>query len=62
MYQLYYPPQKGYDQGNWRDSFVLWDDEKQEYLLILGTRKDRDKRKQTGQQKFMFVGRNLRIA
>lgn len=42
------PPQEGYDKRNWRDPFVLWDEEKEEYLLILGARKGEDKRKQTG--------------
>ena len=28
--------------------FVLWDEEREEYLLILGARKGEDKRKQTG--------------
>jgi beta-fructofuranosidase len=32
-------PQKGYDKNDWRDPFVLWDEEHQEYLLILGGRK-----------------------
>ncbi|BDP77678.1 hypothetical protein EfmAA242_19060 [Enterococcus faecium] len=32
-------PQEGYDIRNWRDPFVVWDDEKEEYLLILGARK-----------------------
>ena len=32
------PPQPGYDPDDWRDPFVLWDEEKQHYLLILGTR------------------------
>lgn len=41
-------PQDGYDKRNWRDPFVLWDEKKQEYLLILGARKGEDKRKQTG--------------
>ena len=42
------PPQEGYDKRNWRDPFVLWDEERKEYLLILGARKGEDKRKQTG--------------
>lgn len=37
------PPQPGYDANDWRDPFVLWDDEKQEYLLVLGTRKNNGK-------------------
>jgi beta-fructofuranosidase len=41
-------PQPGYDIRNWRDPSVIWDEKKQEYLLILGARKGRDKRKQTG--------------
>ena len=32
------PPQEGYDDRNWRDPFVLWDEENEEYMLILGTR------------------------
>ena len=36
------------DKRNWRDPFVLWDEEREEYLLILGARKGEDKRKQTG--------------
>ena len=39
------PPQEGYDKRNWRDPFVLWDEEREEYLLILGARKGEDKRK-----------------
>ena len=46
--QLEIPPQEGYDKRNWRDPFVLWDEEREEYLLILGARKGEDKRKQTG--------------
>lgn len=42
------PPQKGYDRRNWRDPFVLWDEDKGEYMLILGARKGEDKKKQTG--------------
>lgn len=53
------PPQEGYDQGNWRDPFVLWDDEKQEYLLILGARKGKDKRKQTGRL-VQFTSKDLK--
>ncbi|BBM18409.1 hypothetical protein G15_2074 [Enterococcus avium] len=41
-------PQEGYDIRNWRDPFVVWDDEKEEYLLILGARKGQDKHLQTG--------------
>lgn len=42
------PPQDGYDKRNWRDPYVLWDEERQEYLLILGARKGEDKREETG--------------
>ncbi|WP_072344133.1 glycoside hydrolase family protein [Actinomyces urinae] len=37
------PPQPGYDPDNWRDPFVLWDEENQNYLMILGARKDGEK-------------------
>ncbi|BDR59839.1 family 43 glycosylhydrolase [Lactobacillus xylocopicola] len=41
-------PQPGYDIRNWRDPSVIWDERKQEYLLILGARKGKDKHKLTG--------------
>lgn len=37
--KLTFTPQKGYDKNDWRDPFVLWNEEKKEYLLILGARK-----------------------
>lgn len=37
--KLLFTPQPGYDQDDWRDPFVLWNEDKQEYLLILGARK-----------------------
>ena len=42
------PPQEGYDDRNWRDPFVLWDEENEEYMLILGTRVGEDKHLMTG--------------
>lgn len=33
------PPQPGYDPNDWRDPFVLWDEEAHQYLMILGGRK-----------------------
>lgn len=41
-------PQPGYDNRNWRDPYVIWDDDNEEYLLILGSRTAGDKRQQTG--------------
>lgn len=41
-------PQPGYDDRNWRDPAVIWDEENQEYLLILGARKGQDKHRLTG--------------
>ncbi|BBM18411.1 beta-fructofuranosidase [Enterococcus avium] len=41
-------PQKGYDPDDWRDPFIIWDQEKQEYLLILGTRLSGPKKEKTG--------------
>lgn len=45
---LTFIPQPGYDKDDWRDPYVLWDDEKQEYLLILGARKREDRREING--------------
>ena len=36
------PPQPGYDPDDWRDPFVLWDEEQHNYLMILGARKAGD--------------------
>lgn len=41
-------PQPGYDPDDWRDPFVLWDDESEKYILILGARLEGDKHKTTG--------------
>lgn len=32
-------PQEGYDPDDWRDPWVIWDDEAEQYLMILGARK-----------------------
>lgn len=42
------PPQPGYDARNWRDPYVIWDEQNEEYLLILGTRTGWDKSLMTG--------------
>lgn len=41
-------PQPGYDPDDWRDPFVVFDAQKNEYLLILGARKEGPKTLQTG--------------
>lgn len=41
-------PQKGYDSDDWRDPFIIWDEEQKEYLLILGTRLEGTKKGKTG--------------
>lgn len=42
------PPQPGYDPDEWRDPWIIWDDERNRYVLILGTRKAGPKEEQTG--------------
>lgn len=53
-------PQPGYDGRNWRDPFVIWDDNREEYLLVLGTRKGDDPTKtlQTGRLVY-FTSKDL---
>lgn len=41
-------PQPGYDSQDWRDSWVIWNEEKREYLLILGARLEGPKSKMSG--------------
>lgn len=43
-----FTPQEGYDPDDWRDPFVLWDDEEEHYILILGARLRGDKHQTTG--------------
>ena len=51
-------PQPGYDPDDWRDPFVLWDDESEKYILILGARLEGDKHKTTGRTVY-FTSDNL---
>ncbi len=53
------PPQPGYDPDDWRDPFVMWNEEKQEYLLILGARLEGPKTCQTGRT-VKFTSRDLK--
>lgn len=46
--KLMLPAQKGFDKSDWRDPWVIWNEEKREYLLILGTRLAGAKSKMTG--------------
>lgn len=41
-------PEPGYDPDDWRDPWVIWDDERGEYLMILGARKAGPKTQATG--------------
>lgn len=51
-------PQEGYDSDDWRDPFVVRDEERQEYLLILGARKKGPKTRQSGRTVF-FTSQDL---
>jgi beta-fructofuranosidase len=42
--RLTFVPQEGYDKNDWRDPYVLWDDENKQYLLILGARQIQEKK------------------
>ncbi|CAN6674909.1 hypothetical protein TRVA0_071S00342 [Trichomonascus vanleenenianus] len=51
-------PQKGYDNADWRDPWVIWSEEKNEYLLLLGSRLEGPKTRQTGRLVY-FTSKNL---
>jgi beta-fructofuranosidase len=51
-------PQEGYDPDDWRDPFVVRDEERDEYLLILGARKKGPKTRQSGRTVY-FTSRDL---
>ena len=46
--KLTFTPQKGYDPDDWRDPWVIRDEEHDQYLLILGARLQGPKTRQTG--------------
>ncbi|MDD3218754.1 MAG: GH32 C-terminal domain-containing protein [Lachnospiraceae bacterium] len=56
---LTFYPQDGYDPDDWRDPWVIRDEEKDEYLLILGARKKGPKTQQTGRT-VKFVSKDLK--
>jgi beta-fructofuranosidase len=37
-------PREGYEKNDWRDPFVLWDGEKERYMMLIGARKIQGKR------------------
>lgn len=56
---LTFTPQPGYDPHDWRDPFVIWNEEKAEYLLILGARKQGPKTRMSGRT-VCFTSQNLK--
>lgn len=56
---LTFTPQEGYDPDDWRDPFVLWNEEEQVYMLILGARKIGPKTQQSGRT-VKFTSRDLK--
>ena len=51
-------PQPGYDPDDWRDPFVLWDEEKERYILILGARLAGNKNRTPGRTVY-FTSKDL---
>ena len=41
-------PQPGYDPDNWRDPNIVWDENAEQYLLVIGTRLKSDVKEKTG--------------
>ena len=54
-----FTPQEGYDPDDWRDPWVIRDDEHDQYLLILGARKIGPKTQQTGRT-VKFTSKDLK--
>ncbi len=57
--KLAFTPQDGYDPDDWRDPFVLWDEEQGQYMLILGARKAGAKTRQSGRT-VKFTSKDLK--
>ncbi|MDF7639234.1 glycoside hydrolase family 32 protein [Lactobacillus sp. ESL0791] len=52
-------PQPGYDHNDWRDPVIVYDEQQQRYVLVLGARLPSDKKKPTGRLVY-FVSNNLK--
>lgn len=52
-------PQAGYDPNEWRDPYVFWNEDAQEYVLILGARKLDGKKIRTGRTVY-FTSKGLK--
>lgn len=52
-------PQTGYDPMEWRDPFVFWNEDAQEYVMILGSRKLDGKKIRTGRTVY-FTSKDLK--
>lgn len=57
-HSLHLPPQPGYDISDWRDPFVIWDPEEEQYLMLFGGRKAGPKTQQTGRT-VQFASKDL---
>ena len=56
---LTFTPQEGYDPDDWRDPWVIRDEENDQYLLILGARLQGPKTRQTGRT-VKFTSKDLK--
>ena len=56
---LTFTPQEGYDSDDWRDPWVIRDEENDQYLLVLGTRLQGPKTRQTGRT-VKFTSKDLK--
>ena len=56
--EVRFSPQPGYDPNDWRDPFVFWNEEAQEYWLILGARK-KNGRKEINGSNVYFTSKDL---
>ena len=57
--KLTFTPQEGYDPDDWRDPWVIRDEEHDQYLLILGARLKGSKTRQTGRT-VRFTSKDLK--
>ena len=56
---LTFTPQEGYDSDDWRDPWVIRDEENDQYLLVLGTRLQGPKTRQAGRT-VKFTSKDLK--
>lgn len=56
------PAPEGYDGNDWRDPFILWEEESQQYIMILGGPKIKGKTDENRKNCLVYIKRFVGMA